>query len=153
MAVYILGASGCVSQGITQDPSSAGDSALDPTERGNIWSEQDVTSMFSKVKQADWEYIDCKLMPDHASGRIGAVLFWNAQEGTSNVAFFDADGYFQQCGTYEKPSDQPDFTYLGDGAVTFQLKTENGTIRQCTITISIHDSNVYFKVEDGSLTQ
>ena len=60
--------------------------------------------MFSHAQETDWEYIDCVLIPDHASDRIGAVLFWNDKEETSNVAFFDADGYFQQCGTYAKMS-------------------------------------------------
>lgn len=103
--------------------------------------------MFSKVKETDWEYIDCELMPDHASDCVGAVLFWDAQRGTSNVAFFDADGFYQLSGVYEKMPDQPDFTYLGDGAVTFRLETENGTIYHYTLTISIHDSDVYFKAE------
>ena len=39
------------------------------------------------------QYIDCVLIPDHASDRVGAVLFRNDKEQSSNVAFFDADGY------------------------------------------------------------
>ena len=30
------------------------------------------------------------------------------------------DGYFQQYGTYARMSDEPDFQYLGGGAVTFK---------------------------------
>ena len=41
---------------------------------------------------------------------------------------FDADGYFQQYGTYARMSDEPDFQYLGGGAVTFKLETEDGII-------------------------
>lgn len=113
-----------------------------------IWSEQDIASMFSHVQETDWEYIDCVLIPDHASDRIGAVLFWNDKKQTSNVAFFDADGCFQQYGTYAKMSAEPDFMYLGDGAVTFKLETEDGTIYNYTLTISIDGSNVNFKAED-----
>lgn len=87
-------------------------------------------------------------MPDHASDRIGAVLFWDAQEETSNVAFFDADGFYLLSGTYGKMPNQPDFTYLGDGAVTFKLETEDGTIYHYTLTISVYDSDVHFKAED-----
>ena len=112
------------------------------------WSEQDIASMFSHAQETDWEYIDCVLIPDHASDRIGAVLFWNDKNQTSNVAFFDADGYFQQCGTYAKMPAEPDFTYLGDGAVTFKLETDDGTIYNYTLTISIDGSNVNFKAED-----
>ena len=104
--------------------------------------------MFSLVQETDWEYIDCVLIPDHASDRVGAVLFRNDKEQTSNVAFFDADGYFQQYGTYARMSDKPDFQYLGGGAVTFKLETEDGIIYNYTITISIDDSNVNFKAED-----
>ena len=60
----------------------------------------------------------------------------------------DADGYFQQYGTYARMSDEPDFQYLGGGAVTFRLETEDGIIYNYTITISIDDSNVNFKAED-----
>ncbi len=115
---------------------------------GKSWTEQDVTLMFSRVRETDWEYIDCVLMPDHASDRIGAVLFWNDKEKTSSVAFFNADGFYHQCGTYARLSEKPDFTYLGDGAVTFKLESDDGTIYHFTITISIEGSNVNFKTED-----
>lgn len=117
-------------------------------DEGKSWTEQDVTFMFSRVQKTDWEYIDCVLMPDHASDRIGAVLFWNDKEKTSSVAFFNADGFYHQCGTYAKLSAKPDFSYLGDGAVTFKLEADDGTIYNFTITISIDGSNVNFKTED-----
>ena len=113
------------------------------------WSEQDLRSMFSNITRTDPEYIDCVLMPDHASDRVGAVLFRNNTHGTSNVAFFDADGYFQQCGTYAQTADEPNFTYLGDGAVTFQLKAEDNTVYNYTLTLSIEGNGVYFKAEDN----
>ena len=112
------------------------------------WSEQDIISMFSRVKEAHWEYADCVLIPDHASNRIGAVLFWDDKKETSNVAFFDADGYFQQCGAYAKMCEEPDFTYLGDGSVTFKLETDDGTIYHYTLTISLDGSSVNYKAED-----
>ena len=154
MTVCIWGISGCGSQSASADASNSDSpSVQDASEQEKNWSEEDIISMFSKVKEADWEYIYCELMPDHASDRVGAVLFRDAQRETSNVAFFDADGFYQLSGVYEKMSDQPDFTYLGDGAVTFQLETEDGTIYHCTLTISIYDSDVYFKVEADLPTQ
>ena len=121
------------------------DSTLNEKE---TWSEQDVMSMFTVKKETNWEYIDCVLFPDGASGCIGAVLFWDSTKETSNVAFFDRDGYFQQCGTYAKLSDEPDFTYLGDGKVTFKLKTDDDIVYNYILTISIDGSYVYFKAED-----
>ena len=120
-------------------------SALNEKE---TWSEQDVMSMFTVKKETNWEYRDCILFPDSASGCIGAVLFWDSKKETSNVAFFDIDGYFQQFGTYAKLSDEPDFTYLGDGKVTFKLKTDDDIVYNYILTISIDGSYVYFKAED-----
>ncbi len=139
----ILGVSGCGSRGIVTETSAP---ASNPN--GTSWSEQDITSMFSQVKETDWEYIDCVLISDYASDCVGALLFWDDKKETSNVAFFNADGYYQQCGTYAKMSAKPDFTYLGDGSVTFKLETEDGTIYNYTITISIDGNNVNFKAED-----
>ena len=154
ITVCILGMSACGSNDAmpeTSDPGSNSDQITDTSNLNGekIWSEQDIASMFSLVQEKDWEYIDCVLIPDHASDRIGAVLFRNNKEQTSNVAFFDADGYFQSCGTYARLSDEPDFQYLGDGAVTFKLETEDGTIYNYTLTISIDGSNVNFKAEDN----
>ena len=153
MTVCILEMSSCGSKDAMPKTSDSVSNPVQSADTSNlneekIWSEQDIASMFSHAQETDWEYIDCVLIPDHASDRIGAVLFWNDKNQTSNVAFFDADGYFQQCGTYAKMPSEPDFRYLGDGAVTFKLETEDGTIYNYTITISIDGSNVNFKAED-----
>ena len=55
---------------------------------------------------------------------------------------------YTHLGTYARMSDEPDFQYLGGGAVTFKLETEDGIIYNYTITISIDGSNVNFKAED-----
>lgn len=154
MAVCILELSGCGSKDAIPTSSDSVSDPVQNTETSNlneqkIWSEQDIISMFSHAQEADWEYIDCVLIPDHASDRIGAVLFWNDKKQTSNVSFFDADGYFQQCGTYAKISADPDFKYLGDGTVTFKLEAKDGTIYNYMLTISIEGSNVTFKAEDN----
>ncbi len=144
-------ASGCGSENpVTNTSAPASDPSVpasDPNEKE--WSVKDITDLFSQVKEPDWEYRDCVLISDHASGRVGAVLFWDNIEKTSNVAFFDAEGYYQQCGIYAKISENPDFQYLGDGAVTFQAESENGTVYDCTITISVEDGSVNFTVADG----
>ncbi len=116
-------------------------------EGGTNWSEQDILDLFLRVRKKDWEYRDCVLMPDRAGDRVGAVLFRNDPEGTSSVAFFRADGSYQQCGTYAKLPVNPGFTYLGNGTVTFQLESEDGAIYNFTITISVDGSDVNFKTE------
>ena len=112
-------------------------------------SEQEVKDMFNNLNSADdFTYLDCVLIPDKASDRVGAVLFEDETKETTNVAFFDADGYVQQCGTYAKAADDPEFTYLGDGTVTFKLKTEDNVIYNYTLTISIDGMNVNFTAKD-----
>ncbi|MEQ2457151.1 hypothetical protein [Flavonifractor hominis] len=144
----VLGLSGCQSKGAVTETSTP---VSHPT--GTSWSEQDIVSMFSQVKKNDWEYIDCVLISDYASDCVGAVLFWDDEKETSNVAFFDADGFYQQCGTYAKMSANPAFTYLGDGCVTYELEKEDGTTYHYTLTISIDGNNVNFKAEDDFLKQ
>lgn len=153
-AVCLFGMASCGRKASAPETSEPVSIPVETVETRNpdgekVWSEQDLTTMFSQVRKTDWEYIDCALMPDHASDRVGAVLFRNAREGTSSVAFFQADGSYQQCGAYAKLSAKPGFTYLGNGAVTFQLESEDGTIYDFTITISIEGSNVNFKTESA----
>ena len=147
ISLCITGIFACNNQDHSSDPATNMQKTIQQEEK--TWSEHDLRSMFSNITRTDLEYIDCVLMPDHASNRVGAVLFRNNTHGTSNVAFFDADGYFQQCGTYAQTADEPNFTYLGDGAVTFQLKAEDNTVYNYTLTLSIEGNGVYFKAEDN----
>ena len=147
ISLCITGIFACNNQEHSSDPATNMQKTIQQEEK--TWSEHDLRSMFSNITRTDLEYIDCVLMPDHASDRVGAVLFSNNTHGTSNVAFFDADGYFQQCGTYAQTADEPNFTYLGDGAVTFQLKAEDNTVYNYTLTLSIEGNGVYFKAEDN----
>lgn len=132
----------CDRESIVTETSTSADG-----QREKTWSEEEIAAMFSQVKKKDWEYIDSVLIPDYASDCVGAVLFWDGGKQSSNVAFFDADGYFQQSGAYAKMSEDPNFTYLGDGSVTYKLEKEDGTIVDFTLTISIAGGNVQFKAE------
>lgn len=152
--VCILVMSSCGRQDTVPETSNSISNPIINTDSSNPneekdWSEQDITSMFYRAQKKDWEYIDCVLISDYASDRIGAVLFWDDEKKTSNVAFFDADGYYQRCGTYAKMPAEPDFAYLGNGAVEFKLETDDGTIYNYTLTISIDGSDVYFKAVDN----
>lgn len=148
----VFGMSGCGRKAPVPETSAPVSVPAQTVETGSpdgekTWSEQDIADLFSRVQKKDWEYRDCVLMPDHAGDRVGAVLFRNDQEGTSSVAFFRADGSCQQCGTYAKLPLNPGFTYLGNGTVTFQLESEDGTTYPFAITISVDGSEVNFKTE------
>lgn len=116
-------------------------------EEEKVFSQEDILSLFSSRKEPEWQYISCVLIPDHAADRIGAVLFWDSEEETSNVAFFDPDGYYQECGVHAKVIPERGFTYLGNGAVAFFAEEKDGKAAQYTITLSIEGSDVNFKVK------
>lgn len=105
------------------------------------WTKQDITEMFYSMEHSDkLKLIDCVVMPDHFLDRIGAVLFEDTIKGTVKIEFFYEDGSVQQCGFsfHTKADDAPDFTYLGNGALSFKLETEEHTIGFYTLTV---DSN------------
>lgn len=144
-----LGLPGCTGKESLPDSSSAVEENTQTAySQAKDWSEQEIISMFTNIKEPNWDMVDCVLIPDFASDRVGAVLFRDNNKETINVAFFDAGGYCQQCGVYAKLSPEPDFTYLGNGTVTFKPEAEDGTIYNYTITISIDGSSVNFKAED-----
>lgn len=121
-----------------------------PSEDG-IRSEEEIVSMFenmNKDEDGSLEYIDCAPVSDKAGDRIGAVLYWDPDKETTNVAFFAADGTAQQCAIAAKTASNPGFEYLGDGKVMFQMETESGVLYHQTITISIDGSSVRFISED-----
>jgi len=146
----MLGISSCGRKVETPDSAAGSIQNADasPLIAERIWDREDIVSMFSRAREADWDYIDCVLTPDSAYDRVGAVLFWNGGNETSNVAFFDADGYYQMCGVDARMPAEPDFKYLGDGTVTFQLETDENVIYSYTLTISMDDGHVHFKAED-----
>lgn len=112
------------------------------------YTEQDIFTMFTNAKEEDWDVIDSVVITDNAYDMVGAVLFWDNENETANVAFLDADGNFQKCGTYAKVADPADFSYLGNGKVKYKLVTDGGVIYNYTLTISIDGSDVHFKAED-----
>lgn len=153
VSTCILDISGCGSRPDLSDTSPSASEPIQTTEVRSLserktWSKQELAALFSGAKETEWEYIDCAVFSDYACNRIGAVLFEDKNRGTSNVAFFDSDGFFHQSGTYAKTAEEPDFTYLGDGTVTFKLEAEDGTIYHYTLTIFIDGVYVSFKAED-----
>jgi len=136
------------SQDITLVTESIEESTLQKEEK--IWSEQEIIDMFYRAngQENEYEYIACTLISDHASDRIGAVLFKDNEDGTIKVAFFDEQGYSQQCGIHAKVAEDPTFTYLGDGAVTFKLETEEQIIYNCTISITVDGNKTEFVITD-----
>ncbi len=134
---------------LAESVSDSSRSAESVSNEDEIRSEEEIVSMFENMNQdGSLEYIDCVPVSDKAGDRIGAVLFWNPDKETTNVAFFAADGTAQQCAIAAKTASNPDFEYLGDGKVTFQMETDSGVLYHQTVTISVDGSSVRFISED-----
>ncbi|MBQ2705171.1 MAG: hypothetical protein IJF60_00005 [Agathobacter sp.] len=150
--IYTAGMVACGNQNVTQDTTSSSEDVEISTLQKDAkdWSEQEVVNMFYNMTNGEigLEFLDCVVMPDYASNRIGAVLFEDTEDGTTNIAFFDAEGYAQQCGIYAKVADAPDLTYVGDGTVTFKLELDEYIIYNCNISILLDDGNVAFEISD-----
>lgn len=114
------------------------------------WTEQDIRTLFVKKDiPSSWTITDCVVTEDNAYDCVGVVLFIDSEKNTSNVAFMEEDGTFQHCGISAKTCEESELTYLGNGVVTFQLKTEDEISYTCKITFSIKDRDVSFIVEDS----
>lgn len=114
-----------------------------------VWTEEEIKTLFvSKIQGNDWEVVDCVAVSDSAYGRVGAILFWDNEKKTSNVAFMDEEGYYQMCGLDAQIYEEAELTYLGDGAVTFHLQTDGGMKYQCKLSFSSEGGNVSFVAED-----
>lgn len=113
------------------------------------WTEQDIRSLFAKGEvPGSWTITDCTVAEDYAYGCVGVVLFTDSENHTSNVAFMREDGTYQRCGIHAKTRGAGELAYLGDGAVTFQAESGEGSSYTCKVTFSVENSNVSFIVEN-----
>ena len=103
------------------------------------WTQADIRRMYKAIKEPKWAFIDCLTTPDKANNCVGAVLYWDGEASTL-VRFFDETGYSYCAGPVAKAADEPGFTYLGDGTVTFRLQADDGTVYDYTLTLSAGDA-------------
>lgn len=107
-----------------------------------------MVELYEAGREEAWEMVDCMTFSDQASGLVGAVLFRNGDARTAGVAFLGADGFCRMGGTDAQLADEPEFEYLGDGAVSFKVKGKDGKVRSHTMSITIEGNNVTFKSAD-----
>ena len=79
---------------------------------------------------------------------IRRMLFWDGEASTL-VRFFDETGYSYCAGPVAKAADEPGFTYLGDGTVTFRLQADDGTVYDYTLTLSAGDAGANWTASDS----
>lgn len=112
------------------------------------WTQADIRRMYKAIKEPEWAFIDCLTTPDKANNCVGAVLYWDGEASTL-VRFFDETGYSYCAGPVAKAADEPGFTYLGDGTVTFRLQADDGTVYDYTLTLSAGDAGANWTASDS----
>ena len=112
------------------------------------WTQADIRRMYQSVAKPEWTLLDCLVTPDRANGCVGAALYWDGEQSTL-VRFFDEDGDSCCAGPVAKTAQEPDFTYLGDGKVSFRLQTEDGTAYDYTLTLEKTDEGVNWTARDS----
>lgn len=129
-------------------PASEQSETVPQSEVSRTWTEEEVLELYESGREENWEQVDCVTFYDQSSDLVGAVLFQNSDTQTAGVAFLGADGSCRMGGTDASLADDPGFEYLGDGAVTFKVKGEDGKTRSHTMSITIEGVNVTFKSVD-----
>lgn len=96
-----------------------------------VWTEEELEQLFLDNRDSEeWQFVACVPAGDFAYDRVGMVLYTVPEDGEAPhpwVAFFGEDGHFFPCGFVVELAEQPELTYLGDGAVSFQVLREDGT--------------------------
>ena len=111
------------------------------------WTKQEITELFKTKAYEDCTLIACASMYDFAYDRVGAVLYTDSKEGYIHVAFMDAEGNMQHCGVEAKLTESPEFTYLGNGEVTFKVYSKDGEKYTQKLSFSNDQEGVNFVLE------
>lgn len=130
-----------------EEPAPEAPAELEP-EPEKEWSQADIRRMYEAIKEPGWEFLDCLVALDKANSYVGAALYWDGEASTL-VRFFDETGYSYCAGPVAKAADEPGFTYLGDGTVTFRLQADDGTVYDYTLTLSAGDAGANWTASDS----
>ena len=106
-----------------------------------------ISELFKTKADADCTLITCASMYDFAYDRVGAILYTDSKEGYIHVAFMDEEGNMQHCGVEAQLVESPEFTYLGNGEVTFKVCSKDGIKYTQKISFSADEDGVNFVSE------
>lgn len=121
-----------------------------------VWTADEIEALFMEAnaeKVHSFTMIDSVVIPDFAYDRVGAVLYISNENQSVNVAFLDSDGYYQTAGVEGRLCDDSDFTYCGNGTVTFQMETEKDVVYIYQLTFSLENGNVNWIAQEVSTYQ
>ncbi len=112
------------------------------------WSLQEIESLFLDNAEQEWKLIKCVSVYDFAYDRVGGVLYTTENDTEYvNVAFMDEEGIMPQCGIEAVLDENTEFTYHGNGEVTFNVCSKDGVKYKQKIVFSKHDDAVNFVSE------
>lgn len=114
---------------------------------GKEWTTQEIAELFKIKADADCTLVTCTGMFDFAYDRVGVILYTDSKEGYIHVAFMGAEGNMQHCGVEAELADSLEFTYWGNGEVTFKVCSKDGTSYTQKISFSVDEERVNFVSE------
>ena len=114
------------------------------SNENKVWTEEEIKSKFSDRFNQDkhLEIVDYEVVSDNAYERIGAVLLKDRDTGAAEVAFIDNEGDFQKLGISAELAPEPEFTYIGNGVVSFKLLTVEGTLYTCEVSFTKENDEI-----------
>ena len=125
MSIMTLGCATNQNDIVENETITINDKIVSEESTDKEWTEDEIINLFEQnYENSDYEILGCVVVSDYASDMVGAILFSNS-ENLSNVAFIDAEGYYQRCGSEAIPCVENEFTYLGNGIVTVKMQTED----------------------------
>lgn len=111
------------------------------------WTTQEIAELFKIKADPDCTLVACTGVFDFAYDRVGVILYTDSKEGYIHVAFMDAKGNMQHCGVEAELADSSEFTYLGNGEVTFKVYSKDGISYTQKISFSVDEERVNFVSE------
>ena len=111
------------------------------------WTKPEIAELFKIKADPECTLVTCASIFDFAYDRVGVILYTDSKEGYIHVAFMDAEGNMQHCGVEAELLDSPEFTYLGNGEVTFKVCSKDGTSYTQKISFSVDEEKVNFVSE------
>ena len=111
------------------------------------WSIQEIEALFLAKAESDWKFIKCVEAYDFAYERVGVVLYIENDTEYVNIAFMDEDGIMPHCGIEAVLDENIEFTYHGNGEVTFNVCSKDGMKYKQKIVFSKYDDEINFVSE------
>ena len=143
--ICILSLVGCTKDGETNISKDLIDAPYAKVEQEKTeWSIQEITSLFSDNAESDWKMVKCASVYDFAYDRVGVVLYTDSDTEHINIAFIDAEGFMQHCGVEAVLGENAEFTYHGNGEVTFNVCSKDGVKYKQKITFSQNNEGINF---------